>query len=782
MVQFRDSTSLLALLIMSNLAVTGTASANAADSAEAHSDEIVITAQRSTYSIAEVNEEMILRQSALTSVNAVINELPGVFATEADTFGSVDNSTSITMRGFTVGSGGNHQIGTTIDNMPNGGSAYGGGSKANRYLDIMNLKTVTVSQGTADISSRSNEALGGTLDYQTSDPAAERRIRMGAAFGDFGAQKLFARFDSGEFAPGTSLWISGSTSKVNDWVSETDKNTRDHLAAKLVSQQDKLKLTAYISYDDADEGEYGSVSVEQFQSNPNHDGLTSEWVGIPHLDQNYRRGWRALRKNLFSYVKAEADLGEVKLIGGAYGHKMKGRGDWLPPYLVDVRDDEDGPQTEYLGQETLYGGSSIGQFAFVNADGSQATMIEGCTGSAGLAPAADPSCYGAGVIPVMSYRHTHYKNSRFGTTLDFVWDKNFGGIENQLRAGLWYENGRSTTSRDWHKLTDARIGFQFDGQPYWVQYSQKDKLDELMYYAENVATIGDLSLRAGVKQFFLNQRREQILGDVNEAAIKSQSKPLISAGANYRLSSELEVFAGFSQNFAAIRQGVLSADEDSLDVVKPETADNIEIGARYKSNRFNASATIYSIDFANRIAFIPANLVDGIDYLGQVDGVYLNLGGVKSKGLELAASYKISPSLKFSTAYSYNDAKYKGTGSADRDESLGIRPGVQVYNSPKHMLVGSFDWSDSLFKAGISTKYVSSRFIDTSATAESGSFVLTNAYLGVNLDEMMQGVKGMDFTITINNLTDERYLAGASGGTAFLGAPRTISAALTLDF
>lgn len=746
------------------------------------SGDIVVTASRSTYSVVEISEEMISRQSALTSVNAVINELPGVFATEADSFGSVDNSTSITMRGFTVGSGGNHQIGTTIDGMPNGGSSYGGGSKANRYLDIMNLKTVTVSQGTADISSRSNEALGGTLDFQTSDPEQDRRIRLGIAGGDFGAQKIFARIDTGEIAPNTHMWISGSTSKVRDWVSESDKNTRDHLAAKLVSQQGQVKLTGYVSYDDADEGEYGSISVEQFRSNPDDDGLSSEWSGIPYFDQNYRKGWRALRKNLFSYVKADADLGEVKLSGGVYAHRMRGRGDWLPPYLVDVRDDAGGPDTEYLGQETLYGGSSIGQFSFVNADGSQATLMDDCVPSAGLAAAADANCYIGNVIPVMSYRHTHYKNRRLGATMDISWDKSFGAIENQLRAGLWYENGRSTTTRDWHKLTDARLGFQFDGTPYWVQYSERNKLDELMYYVEDVVTIGNLSLRAGVKQFFLNQGREKILGDVNESALKSQSKPLISVGANYEVMPELEIFGGFSQNFAAIRQGVLSAAEDSLDIVKPETADNIEIGARYSSPRFNASATLYSIDFANRIAFIPANLVDGIDYLGQVDGVYLNLGGVKSKGVEFAASYRLTNNLKFSTAYSYNSAKYRGTGSQAQDESLGIRPGVQVYNSPKHMLVGSFDWSDGLLKAGVSSKYVSSRFIDTRATAESGSFLVTNAYLGVNLEEIIPEMKGLDFTVTINNLTDERYLAGAAGGTAFLGAPRTVSAALTLDF
>ena len=41
----------------------------------------------------------------------------------------------------------------------------------------MNLERVVVSQGTADIASRSNEALGGTLDFATDDPANERRAK-----------------------------------------------------------------------------------------------------------------------------------------------------------------------------------------------------------------------------------------------------------------------------------------------------------------------------------------------------------------------------------------------------------------------------------------------------------------------------------------------------------------------------------------------------------------------------------------------------------------------------
>lgn len=91
--------------------------------------EIVVTGQAKTYAAVSVSQEMIHRQAPMASVNEVVNELPGVHVTEADFYGSADFHTAITMRGFNSGMGA-QQIGTTIDGLPNGGSSYGGGSRA----------------------------------------------------------------------------------------------------------------------------------------------------------------------------------------------------------------------------------------------------------------------------------------------------------------------------------------------------------------------------------------------------------------------------------------------------------------------------------------------------------------------------------------------------------------------------------------------------------------------------------------------------------------------------
>ncbi len=747
-------------------------------------DEIVVVGRAVTFANTQVTQTMIDRQSALTSVNDVIKELPGVFVAEGDAFGSSDWATSISMRGFSSGGGGGQQIGTTIDGLPNGGSGYGGGSRANRYVDVLDLKTVMVSQGTADISSRSNEALGGTLNYITSDPLDEARARFTVAGGDFDARKFYARVDTGTIAPDTRAYLSASSSHVKDWIGGAGVTKRDHVDGKIKSRIGQVNLTGWLSYDDADEAEFGSVSPAMFAKDPNHDAYTDQWTGIPYIDQSYRAGSRALRENLFSYLKADTELGEVKLAVTGYYHHMTGRGDWIPPYLVDVRNDGAGkPESEFTGGGTTIGGSSLGKIYFVTPSGAKASMIAGCAGTALVPAEYSPSCYPTGSTAVMSYRHTHYKNERAGVTSDVDWTHDFGDFQNTLRAGIWYEYGRANQVRDWHKISNPLLGIAFDDTPYYVQFSTDYDLDEVVGYAEDSVTFGPITARFGVRQFHLDQRRAELLNARDSTEISYHSDPLISTGLTYQTPiSGLELFGGFSQNFAAIGNGPLGEPKAVIAKLEPETADNIEIGARYNMGDIQASLIGYDIKFNNHIESISSNLVTGIDYLSEQDSVYLNVGGIKSQGIEVALAYRVLPELTVSGSYTYNDATYIGTGNKAQDDDIGITPGRQVINSPRTMWVLAADYKEDVFKAGLSAKFVGDRFIDTQGQAIAPSFTVVDAYAGVDLALVNERLAGISLMIQASNLTDKRYLAGADGGSAFLGTPRTVTASLTFDF
>ena len=396
-----------------------------------------------------VAEPMRLQQSNITSVTSVVDNLPGVSIQEGDAYGFDDWSSNVAVRGFQVTIS-EAQIGTTIDGFPNGTSDYFSGAKANRFIDPMNLGGVEVSQGTADIASRSVEALGGTFNYLTDDPAAERTYTASSTIGENDGKRFAMRVDTGPLFGGeTRAWISAVRQEATDWVQGSARNEREHVAAKLVSSHGRLDLTSYLSYDSIHEDTYQRLYSEgDFLANPRWDRLVGDWPGVPYLNQFYRPGWQTRRNNTFAYLKADWAFSDVtSLSGGFYVHRNRGRGDWLPPYIADVTDDGGGPESELMGRAPVQGGAQLGLIRFVNRDGVAVGPTPGCTssyifnyyGSGG--PGVDPACH-PGATAVQSYRHSHYGKDRVGVTLDEEWFTTVGAAGSTLRAGLWYEDSR----------------------------------------------------------------------------------------------------------------------------------------------------------------------------------------------------------------------------------------------------------------------------------------------------------------------------------------------------
>lgn len=753
-------------------------------------EEMFVVSKKTTYGNSTVTDGMMAQLSPAGSALGAVKLVPGVLINEGDAFGGDDWSTTISIRGFQVNLD-EQQLGMTVDGIPNGNSNYGGGAKANRYIDTFNLQGIDVAQGTSDIASRSHEALGGSLDFTTQDPEQESRLRTAATIGDNNARKFFVRYDTGEFIDNTYAWMSFSTSDLDVWMDASGEANRDHLAAKFKGFYDGVELTGYISYDDTHEDNYERVTLAEFRQNPDWDRLTGEWTGIPHIDQNYRRGWSTLRENLLGYIKADFDLGSVKLSTNVYFHENEGRGDWVPPYVVDVTNDGAGAaHSELISGNRVRGGSSIGTILFVNADGESVSPIAGCESSltfpyGGAGPEYDPACYSTGALPVSSYRHTHYDKSRVGFNADVDWTLDLSFGQNTLRGGIWYEDYTRTESRDWHKIIDSRTGYHFDNIAYWEQYNRTFPIDTLMYYVEDTLVAGPLTARLGVKQFLVDlERQNNHQNGATTADVNSDSDVLLSGGLVYELPmTGFELFAGYAESFAAIKDVVLEAGGSALDRIEPESAENIDLGLRYEGDRISASVTYYDIEFSNRVTFIPEGTSSGIDYLNESEGAYINVGGIESSGIEAAVRFALNDAFSVYASYTLNDSTYLGTGDSTVDEELGVFPGNTVFGSAEDMFVVAADWKRDNYFAGLAWKHIGDRWMNPANTEVLDAHQIADLYVGVELDAISAGLKGMKLQLNVNNLFDESYLGGVSGGWgAWIGAPRTATATLTVDF
>lgn len=141
----------------------------------------------------------------------------------------------------------------------------------------------------------------------------------------------------------------------------------------------------------------------------------------------------------------------------------------------------------------------------------------------------------------------------------------------------------------------------------------------------------------------------------------------------------MELFVGFLQNFVVIFFGVFGEiDLQCFCNVELEIVDNIEVGMCISCWLLIVLVMLYNIKFDNCIVYLLVGFVSGIDYLGEIDGVYENFGGVESNGLEVVFGYGWDNGWCFNVVYIYNCFKYLGSGDVVCDIQLGIVDGVKV--------------------------------------------------------------------------------------------------------
>jgi len=754
-------------------------------------EEVVVVGASRSYSALATTQSMNDQQSPITSILSTIDNLPGVNITEGDTFGFDDWSTTINLRGYQT-SLSEQQVGTTIDGFPNGDSNYGGGAKANRYIDTMNSGGVEVNQGIAAIDTRTTESLGGTLNFTTNAPEEEERLRVQLVQGDFESQRYYGRYDTGRmFNDTTKAWVSLNHNEATDWMEGSAQNERDHFATKFVTEIEDFTLTGYYVYDDIQEDNYQRITASEFAEDPDSDRLNGNWTNVPYINQVYRQGWSTLRENRFGYLKLDYEASDnFNASFGVYDHQMEGRGDWIPPYIGDLVDDNGGPEYEVGGNLPVIGGGLIGAINFVNAAGEALSPDPSCVSSitfpyGGAGPQSDPLCYGPGAIPVQSYRHTHYERDRTGFTADFDFTASFAGGENTVRGGVWIEDSTRLESRDWHKLTDARVGIEFNEMPYWIQYDRDFNRETTMWYLQDEFTIGELTLSAGLREYDVDNTEVDLFGVEATETLASNTDTLFSGGATYKLPVEgMEVFLGYSENAKPLLDTLLEREGTAAADLEAEQAENLELGLRYVSPRLNASAVYFDNEFNNRLEFFGPQIAGNIpNYSIGLAGRFDNVGGISSDGFELAGTYEINENWSLYGSYTSTDATYIGTGlGADADAAIGVTAGNTVVNTPDTMWVVSLDWTRDRYLAGLSTKYVGERFMDRANAIETDAYTVSDLYLGIDGGAVSDVLESFEFRFVVNNVFDESNLGGISGFGAWIGAPRTASFAMTMDF
>jgi iron complex outermembrane receptor protein len=795
------SSIIAALLASSAASQAQEKSANPASTADVTAmEKFVVHSAATPTGNTVADKQQIALQAPAASVIETIKYIPGVNLSQGDAFGGDDWSTRVSVRGFTEG-----QLGWSIDNVSTGFTSYGGGAKPNRYVDIENLAAVSVSQGATDIRSSSTQALGGTLAYYTDTPANAFGAETRFTFGSFNTSRGFVRTDTGLFANGTSkAFLSFSAEQNDNWVGhyvggDAALTKRLHLDAKDVTELGKAKLTTYAAIDNVNpEINYQGVSTTDFATDPHNDQLTFRFTGNPNVDQNYAPTWTTIRTNSLVYTKLEVPVTpDIFVSVQPYWAHQQGKGQFLPPYQVRRFDLSGNPTTR---GNYLPASKAAFNRVFFAGGGADIAPVNPTTG----AVAADPfniatytwltPAQQAAAKPLSSARFSRYLNNRYGDNLGVDFKLN---ADHHVLVGMWNEIQRRERYRTWHAVFDPTVNSTFNQVAYLESFHWKYRTTTNMFYAQDQFTSGALSVTGGVKYFSINFKGNESLlqsdGSTYGKSIDSNSKILPTLGAVYRLDASSQVFGGFTRNFSAVKDSIFSdnviAGSTDYSRVKPEKADNFDLGYRYGSGNLALSATGFYIKYTDKIVALSGAAAK--DYTNTAGSVLANIGGTESYGVEAAANYRLGSGFSLLGTFSSNRATY----TANTPDGT-ITKGKKVVDTPANIVSYGMLYRQNGLAAGLIGKTTDKSYGTYSNDNAAPAFTVVDFSFDYTRRFSGDFIRSITFGLNVANVLDKSYLGAVSvndqgyvksdpTGTTMLyniGAPRTFTFTVGLGF
>lgn len=747
---------------------------------------VVIEAQKSRSSLSLPAATL---QGLLPGMNPLkgLHQLAGVNFQSADPWGNNEQNFSLFIHGFSA-----QQLGYTLDGVPLGDQQYGNynGLSPQRAVISENLRNVRLSSGTGDLATASTSNLGGTIESFSNDPRIAEHWSMAQTLGSYGANRTYLRYDSGESAGSEphSFYLSAVRHRARAWDFEGVQGG-EQFNAKWIKHFTRAKLSAYYNFSDKTE--------------PNEDSI------VRNVREQFVPYTRPTIYPDFAFAQAYlTPQGEPPRAEGANYRNYFG--------VAQRRD-----HLAYLKLENQIGSSSqwVNQLYAHHDDGLGA--VAGPIGVAGLPalfkvyfPTQDlKQTFGGSGYAV---RTTEYGINRFGFISN--WQQKLGA--HQWQTGLWIERNRSSAYRRWYALDAAQplSPYQQPKNPLITQYGSEIDNQVVQFHAQDEWQLQpDLVVQAGFKsslQFAEGSFPVQPkVGAINggstalpEGNITTKKWFLPQLGVLWNMSRDDQIYVNLQKNLRQfITYGAVGASPWSLNnqsafdlfkrTAEPETAIHFETGIRSR-RQFSAQTTaipgltaldtqvsLYQVNFHNRLLQISPTPV--ISSIVNGNPILANVGGVKTQGIDIAATLQFGSRYSLFNALSYNRSTYLDDyfNGGNRVNTTG----KQVPGSPawlnKTMLKAN--WGE--FEGQFTVDYVGKRYATFTNDLSVPAYVLMNVGMRYRLPFAWNG--GINHLgIQVTNLANRRgtstLVVGAAAETfnSFPIAPRQIFFSLSSGY
>jgi iron complex outermembrane receptor protein len=776
-------------------------------------EQVIITSQRETRSAVAMEAQQIQRVLPGASPLKAIQFLPGVVYRTADPWGNNEQNLSLFVHGFST-----QQLGFTMDGVPLGDQQYGNynGLSVSRAVTSENVSRVTLSSGAGSLGVASTSNLGGAIETFSRDPSAERGLNIRQTLGSYDTTRTFVRLDSGDLGNGFKAYVSYLRQDAKAW--DFDGHQRGHqVNLKVVREGEHGKFTFYADWQMKVEPNEDATAFGNQQTAaaagftpysrpflyPNLAACTSSLTGGPGTPNpaqgnNFSNCFSAAqREDILSYVKYDWTPFEgFTWSNQVYFHYNFGRGIVAGP-------------VNNAGLPALFAAY------YPN------LIVGGSPTSAGSLTNLVNLFGGSG----NEVRTTEYHINRPGAISTVEWTLG----DHQIKGGVWFEHNEPTQQRAWYPFTAENNDLTpYDvprGKKALVQYAAEFFTNDIQLHLQDQWRITPkLLLQAGFKSSLQDATGKFPINQVNlptvavpihypTGSITSNKWFLPQAGLLWDASETEQVFVNVQQNmrqfipygagsgfygFSAWSLGTQAAFDLFKTTVKPETSWTYEAGLRSRHDvawgpitGVEGQINAYNVKFSNRLLNIAP-----FNFINPAPAILANVGGVTTKGVDVAGTLKFGSYFQLYNALSYNESKYDQDYQSGTTIVGGVSTPVSVATGGKFVPLMP-KWLNKTiarvnygkFDAQVSGDYVGKRFVTYLNDLSVKSMMLVDLQAGYTFDMTDKGfVKGLRVSGNVTNLFDKKGVSTAgvtsnSGGyTAFPQAPRMGFLTVSADF
>jgi iron complex outermembrane receptor protein len=251
--------------------------------------------------------------------------------------------------------------------------------------------------------------------------------------------------------------------------------------------------------------------------------------------------------------------------------------------------------------------------------------------------------------------------SSFGpTTIDTDTDKLSVGVDTQLQVDrpLFGLRNRLIAGFDFlYEETDRSVASAF-----YNRLSDNDRSIYAAFLQEELNLTEKLLLSAGVR--YDHADLDLFVLDLDTATPTSDEPNFgvwsPKAALTYRILPTFSTYLSYSRGFRLpnFDEDVPLVSTDPLPDLKPQISDSIEIGAKQRGERFDASLAVYYMKVRNEITWDPAAGPFGF-------GANANFDRVRHVGVETSLVVRILECLSLSGAYTFEDVEIRDADNPD---------------------------------------------------------------------------------------------------------------------